>query len=361
MQSFFNDSSTIQHGELVNPNWIYAKAGLLANIKKVVDFYHQSEMAVKSQHFLVNLLLSIGIDQKLDLERYYDAVDTKGLGIGRSFHMTSSLSYGGIFNGVFYGPKSKEVLIAINDSFDPFWVDKHWKNVCAIRPLLITQSDLSMALPDGKNKSTSEGLSVIAINIPMLAVQYRAFCIEQAKNEYNKADTLSPGHFVHMFVLPNMLLEQTNMALFNRFNNLLLGAPMSETAAKHPFFLIDYSKFVDRFYNIVIKYLDKSDRNFNTILSLVPMLNGNLKTVLRLPDFAPTRQVWWAEVLSRLDAVEFLTNIAPNGGTKLNHSDVNYFLREFNMLENNNIFNSAPMEIREDAEIKISNIRNKTK
>jgi len=250
-------------------------------------------------------------------------------------------------------------LIGINDRFDVLEADKNWKNVRAVNVLLTTRTDLSTVLPDGKAYSFNDGISVVSINIPLLAVQYRAFLNNQFKSSYfQTGDALTTGHFVNMYVLPNMLYSQTDMILFNRLNSLLLGSPLQTNNYRPPFYQVDYTKNVDRYYLKLIDYFGKSQRDFRTILSILPMVGAqNFKEGLRLPDFASTRQIFWAEVLTRLDAVLMLTKLSPASGTLLNASDVNYFLREFNLLDQDNIFDTAPDAIKEEAHRKIIEIR----
>lgn len=361
MQTFFNNPQGLQHGTLYSPTWDYAKDGLLRNLEKVTSYYKTRPFTVRSQHILVRLLNSIGVSQEISLERYYDIVDAKSLNIGMHFKMTSSISTGAIFNGVFYGPGSKEILIATNDSFNPFAANKNWRNVRAVTALLHTKSDLDLMLADGTNKSYAEGISVVAINIPLLAIQYRAFCNEQYVNM--QRDGNSPhtaAQFIHMYVLPNLLYSQLDMALFNRFNCLLKGEPFTTNSSSHPFFLLDYSKYIDNYYLKVIDYLDKSERDFENIMQLIPMVSSkDLVEALMLPDWVSTRQVRWAEIVSRLKAIDLLTLLAPEAGNKRNRSEVNMFLREFKLAEQEGIFRSLPFSIRDDVVSEVEVIRHR--
>jgi hypothetical protein len=359
MQYFFNENDTANLSQYRSPNWDYARNGLLSNIEKARDFYSSQAIAVPSQHILVRMLDALGVNHSYNLDRFADIIDARALNMAMAFKMTSSVSIGTLFNGTFYGKGSKEILIGINDRFDVLEADKNWKNVRAVNVLLTTRTDLSTVLPDGKAYSFNDGISVVSINIPLLAVQYRAFLNNQFKSSYfQTGDALTTGHFVNMYVLPNMLYSQTDMILFNRLNSLLLGSPLQTNNYRPPFYQVDYTKNVDRYYLKLIDYFGKSQRDFRTILSILPMVGAqNFKEGLRLPDFASTRQIFWAEVLTRLDAVLMLTKLSPASGTLLNASDVNYFLREFNLLDQDNIFDTAPDAIKEEAHRKIIEIR----
>lgn len=359
MQYFFNEIDAASLSQYRSPTWDYARNGLLSNIEKARDFYRTQAISVPAQHILVRMLDALGVNHEYNLERFADIIDARALNMAMAFKMTSSVSVGTLFNGTFYGKGSREILIGINDRFDVLEADKNWKSVRAVKVLLTTRSDLSTVLPDGKAYSFNDGVSVIAINIPLLAVQYRAFLNNQFRSPFfQTGDALTTGHFVNMFVLPNMLYSQMDMILFNRFYSLLTGAPLQTNNWRPPFYQVDYSKYVDRYFLRLIDYFGKSKRDFRTIMNILPMVGAqNFREGLRLPDFASTRQIFWAEVLTRIDAVLLLTKLGPNSGTLLNGSDINYFLREFNLLDQDNIFGTAPEDIREEAHRKITEIR----
>ena len=71
-------------------------------------------MAVESSHFLVRLLQSITVPQSQNIERYYDNVDAISLNVSMALKMTSAISKGEMFDGVFYGKGNPEILIAHN-------------------------------------------------------------------------------------------------------------------------------------------------------------------------------------------------------------------------------------------------------
>lgn len=357
MQNFFNTVPTVNYGTLHSPTWKYALAGLMRNLKLAHDYYHNKQFSVRSQHILVRFLHSLAINPEMHIERYYSIADSQSLGMAARFKMTSAISVGGIFNGPFYGKNSKEIILATNDGFDPYHIHRNWKTTSAVKPLLHPISDLSMMIPNGVSHVGVSGVAVIHINVPMLAVQYRAFCLEQYANSLKNVSTEATSHFVHRYVLPNMLAAQTDMALFNRFLNLLNGAPMTQSATKHPYAPLSYEKYVDKFFIELIDFFEKSDRTFENILVQIPSLTGTMRSTLMLPDYAPTRQVTWAEAISRIDAVDLLTQVAPEGGNSRNLSELNYFLREFKMIERDSIFNTVPEPVKTDCLRKIDAIR----
>jgi hypothetical protein len=96
--------------------------------------------------------------------------------------------------------------------------------------------DLEMNLPDGRFAGAETGMVVIAINLPMLMVQYRAF--RKAEGWFpGQVDDKSAMMFVHMYALPNMLFSQLDQTLFNRNRRLQVGIPPGWSISKYPFSL----------------------------------------------------------------------------------------------------------------------------
>ncbi len=330
MQQFFNQNVESARLAPRSPSWDYAKAGLQRNLETVLRYYKIRPFSVKSNHILVRLLNSLGVAHDQNIERFHDIVEAKAPYIGMTFKMTSSIHKGILHDGLFYGEGVKEIIFATNEYFNPYDVEKHWQDTAAVTVLDHPRSDLDMLLASGRTTGTATGISVIAVNIPKLAVQYRTFAKIQFEKMQTGQSPLTTAQFVHMYVLPNMVASHLDVALFNRAVNMTTGAPMSTSTVKHRFPLIDYTKRVDDVYEDITKFIHTNDRDFYTILQSFPTVSSaNLMEVNRLPDQAPTRQVAWAEILTRLKTLDWLTEISPNHGTRYNRSELNYFVREF--------------------------------
>jgi hypothetical protein len=315
MHGLFNLLPGVGMPTMYATNWHYARDGLRHNLKKVVEFYHTHSMAVESEHFLVRLLQSITTPKALPLDRYYAIVDALSLNLGMALKMTSSISKGHVFPGTFYGPGCTEVLIADDADFDAAAVTRNWENVQAIRVLRHPRSDLGLNLPDGKRTGSEEGIAVIAINIPMLAVQYRAFRLRE--DEY-AARTGEPGRtiqqFVHMHVLPNMLYSHFDYVMLNRIYNLESGRPLGESTKPHPFYITDFSQKLNAVHSTILTNLKAVGQDFTGVLRSIPVVTKEtLDDALAIPEMAPTRQVVWALALSRFPAINLMVDLVEGG------------------------------------------------
>jgi len=331
MQSFFNTRSVVSYGILRYAKWNYVRAGLLRNLETTKNYYYSRIFSVKSNHFLSRLINTINVSHNHELDRYYDIVDAKANVIAAAMRMTSSLQRGSMFNGVFYGPGCPEIIMTDLDSFNPFEIYKNWKTVSAVKVVMHSRSDLNLLLPNGKQTGYETGLAVITVNIPMLAVQYRAFAADQMymdKTDGTGLQTVS--HFIHRFVLPNMLPSHLDYCIFNRLSNLVNGAPMGEASQKHPFALVDYSSLCNDVQLEIVSDMKDKEREYKSILTTIPAITKQSMTdVLELPANAPTRQITWAQVLSRINALQVMIKLGGAGSVGRNMAILNEFGREF--------------------------------
>lgn len=360
MYNLFKKVSPLLPGVVKFPEWEIIRDQLKKNLDTVITYYRTNPTAVQSSHFLVRLLQSIAIPKSQNLERYYNNVDALALNLSMALKMTSSIYAGTVFKGVFYGEDSTEILIADNSFFDYNQAHKDWMNLCPVTVLSHPMSDLSLNLPDGKRTWSETGISVICINIPMLAIQYRAFRLNEIQITGDSDSQKSIMQFIRMYVIPNMLYSHLDYAIFNRIKNKVIVAPLGEGKKTHPFYLNDYSKLLDKVQEKYLDILLTSNKDFPTILKTIQVVtNSNLETTLLLPDIAPTRQVNWALAISRIPALSFLCTILKTTHGNLNQGEINNVLYHIKMYGSDNLMrNQLPLELYYDIQEQIDFIQN---
>lgn len=346
MYSLFNFIPSHSNGLAVDPLWMYLKPNLQRNVDTVVDYYRRSPFAVKSQHFLVRLLHAITVPKSQEITRYYDNVQGCALGVAQTLGMTSAISKGHLFDGVFYGTGNKEILIATDIEFDPVEADENWKNLAPIRVLRHPRSDLNFNIPNGINSGIEDGIVVVSINIPLLAIQYRGFRLEEYKKSLSGENSQkSMIQFLHMYPLTNMVPSHADYCLFNRVVKLYENRPLGCSKVKHPFYLIDYHKELNKFQRMTLENLLKSSKGFYDTLRSIPAISEtNMVDVLKLPAIAKTRQVTWALTISRLPALDFLFSMAKVTGTAKNKTEINAVLRRLKEQRSDNLMRSMLSE-----------------
>ena len=359
MYNLFNLAAQANMPIHVPGGWRLAKDTLRAKVSKIINYHRHNPTAVPSNHLLVRLLQTIGVPRSQDIYRYVDNVDSAANKYGMALKLTSSINRGQVFDGVFYGPEVKEIIVSHTQPFDPAWAEANWINLCPVQVIHHPISNLSFMLPNGKKNNSETGLAVIAINLPLLAVMYRSFRIEESNYANLSGDSeRSIMNFVSMFVLPNMLFSHADYALFNRAYNLTVGAPMGEAYGKHSFYVVNNDKEVDKVLGTLVDLTRKSNRGMTSILRSFPALyRPNFDKVLEVPDMAMTYQVYWAMVLSRMNGVDFMIEMSRLGIRTTNGGDVNKLMQLITRMRRDNVLkNTLTDDLYYDAMFKIDNI-----
>lgn len=309
MYTLLNERVAAARGIVAFPEFTYVKNGLSRNLETAVRYYRTNPMAVDSSHLLVQMLQSISISFGEDVNIYKDRVSDMALQLASTLQLTSAYAPGKSFDGQFYGKGTTEVLIAHIEDFDPQLALSDWQNLCPVRVLRHPRSDLSMVLPDGDVHGRESGMAVIAINIPMLACQWRQFKITEMLTR--KDTPFSVNQFIHMYVLPNMLYSHLDVAIVNRLYNLFRGWPVADSAGTVPFALPNYQANLDPVLNRVLQNAQRQvTYDFPNLLKGIPLVTANsLWDAVKLPQVIANRQVTWALVLARLTVFEFLIQL----------------------------------------------------
>lgn len=351
MFQLFTKSFESQNGVIKPPEFDYIKRTYEQQLRTITDYYKNRVYAVRNQHLLSRLLTIGEIPASYDLYRFLEAVYTRAPFIAKHFQLTSEINYGHVKPSVFYGEENQEILLYNEDEFDVSEAIQHWQDIQAVKVIEHPFSDMGLLLPTGIKHSTDTGLVVISINIPLLLLQYRQFVLQQYVKTLNESESLlGVTHFVHMYVLPNMLYSHLELCLVNRCMNLYYGAPMGDQLKRHPFHVIDYKDKIDKSLMGIVKRLKKTRLLYFSVLKNIPSIYyEDSQASLQMPDLAHTRQVWWALLLSRLRIIQFLIDIGGESGLRMNGSLINRLHIDLKRLQDENIFRSIlPNELYED-------------
>ena len=333
-------------GLTIDPNWKYVKSGLQRNISQTVMYYRSRNFSVKSNHLLVRFLNSCSVSVFGDINEFYNKAQQQALVLGSHYEMTSSISRGKLFDGVFFGTGSKEIIIAVDDSENPEELEANWEDISPLTFIDHPKSDTSLLLANGKAYSKEEGTTIVTLNIPSLLLQYRCWLKRQVELTKQGLSPYPTSVFIHKYVIPNALASQIDIAVFNRINNLVQGAPMGVPLFRHAFNLINYDDRLDKVLKEVVKKLGKTDKDFFTIMREIPMVSAvNLLEIAPLPDCAPTIQFQWAQLLCRMKLVAFLIDISPSSGKKQNRQQLNALKKYFDQISSGNVIEHIPDKV----------------
>ena len=311
-------------------------------IMTIVEYFQSRVFAVKSNHLLCRVINTAYVSSDIELTRFIEIINSRSPYVAKHFNFTSSISYGKIHEGVFYGEGSKELILYDEEYFNPYYEALNWKQIRAIEVLEHNISNMGLILPNGKVNNTESGLVVIKINLPLLLLQYRFFELEQRNRMSTEIETnYGVTHFVYKYVLPNMLYSHIELCILNRLMNLFYGAPMGNALVKYPFPIIKYDNKLDNVLKDVLKHIKDTGMPYYSTLRNIPnVFNADSQESLQMPDMAKTRQVWWALVLTRLRVMKFLVDCGGKRGVAGNGTYIARMKIEFKRLLDEDTYRS---------------------
>jgi len=343
MYEIFNVEPVHQTAVPTPSRWNFIRTRLNANLDKAVSYYRHSKEFVSSQHILIKLLSGMGVPHSLEISRYYDNVCQVALNRSMALGMTSSIFKGRLFHGDFYGDASREIIIGDSDSFDPVWANDNWEDLSPITILRCAHSDISFMPPNGIRHHSETGVAVIAINIPLLAVQYRAFRNKEAEiAAVSGCGERGINNFVFNYPLTNALGSQLDYELFNHLDHVLRDEAIGVSiSAKHPFFMSGFEDELREYHEKLIDILSNSKADFYNMMRSIPMINvDNLFDASYLPSSVPTRQIEWAFSVARIPTIEFLFRLSSEFALVRNSMEVGKIARYANMSLRNSLLNT---------------------
>lgn len=353
MYQLLQESPNQFGGGLIFPDFRRIRDGLQLSVDKIKQYRRMNPRNIPGGHVLLRLLQSIPVSQKMDARIYNDKVADIALLFTQSLRLTSALSKGQVWRpGPFLGKQSTEVIIANIDDWDVEAGLANWQELTPIRYLWHPMSTLKLPVADAGFATSEPGLTVITINVPMLASQYRAWRLA-----YNQQDE-SPrtiGAFLQAFPLPNMLDSQIDIAVLNRLMGRFFGTQPIAEPFRHPFYLTDWSNELDRVLDKFLEQAGPKRWDFDTLVSHIPTVSSeNLHHVLKLPEMAFTTQLQWAVMLARVTLVTFLVQFNKNTDNGRNQQYLNYIKRWLRYMDGNTTMRSAmPADLYEDVSILI--------
>lgn len=365
MYNLFNKTYSSIGSVSLDPNTDLIKRVYTILLNSITKYYRTRVMSVKNNHLLCKIINTGFIPISYDSDRFTEIAYSRSPYIAKHFNLTSPISYGKIFKEIFY-LDCNEIILFDDSDFIHDEVINNWEFVSAVKVINHPFSNTSFLLPSGdsnflSNKETysnlgvnylysDKGLVTISINIGMLLTQYKGFLLN---NIFNTEDKLSIPHFVHMYVLPNMLQTHVELVLMNRLMNLHYGSPMGVSYKSHPFSMPNYDRKLDSVLSYSLKRLKDSTNNFQTMLSNIPSIsNKSMLESLYMEDVARTKQVWWALLLSRLNIMKFILDVSNERSISNNRGYINALKIDIKNIQRDSTFKMIlPKDIEQDVNI----------
>lgn len=334
MLNVFNPPVMGTRTPVVFPMYSYVVSCLNRELLKVKQYYENNLYVVPNNHRLVKLIIDLQTYMQSSPEMIARLVVNESDRLCRAYGITSSVINGGISTaGDMYNRNSPEVFISIEESINIKAVYDNFRDQEPVRVLTHDFTDLEFGLANGKYSGSERGIAVFGINLPLLAVQYKAW---YDKERYVKeTDTYLPTHyFVVKYILRNMISSHVDIAMFNRLLALLHNQYIPNGVNHHSFLIADHSAKLDQTHEQLLQRLKNTQTDYIQRLESLPSLeHGSYLRTVTIPDVAPTRQIKWAMVLSRLKTIEYLLTIDRiSNGQAINQMDRETIARELRVL-----------------------------
>lgn len=354
MYTLFNSVPTVKRGALTFPHFEYVRGEIQKNLQKVVGYYRVSPMYYPSSHLLVQILRHLNVSLHQDLSIYRDKVSDLSDDLSRAMRLTSPTNVGQVpREGVFYGEGSDEVLLAIDEQFSLQSVRDDWENLQPIRFLRHPKTDLNLEVPEGHQTSSEVGLTIVTVNIPMLACQYRQWKLRELQD--NPDNPRNAMQFLGLYPIPNSLYSQVDVAFINRFMARFEGRALTATKDHHPFYFNNYETRIDQELDKILSVITRRTIPFENLLeALVPIHAKSFREVIELPKMPYTRQVTWALTLARLPIITWLVQYDILTQRSRNGKELNLIRRTIRELRSDAALRQGlPMEVRSQIQAEV--------
>lgn len=356
MNSLFTDSM-IQTRKYSFPRMNNVRRGSMEQLGRLTEYITERQLYLPNNHLVIRLLKSLNVSMKTDVYDYVNKVRDNIRTITHTLDFTSPTNAGKVHKpGTFLNPNIGEIIISNTETFDVDFAVKNWRKLTPLKFLDHPCSDISYGLPDGKyTLDHEEGLAVISINVPMLALQYRCWLSECMRSGAEQVPPLTA--FVMTYPIMNMAKSHADIAIFNRLYNEIHQYKNTGFTRRNPIALIDYTSTIDLVVNEYKTILLRTPLDFQVIIDNIPTLyHDNFHNAIRLPKLAPTRQIRWAIIASRLKMFHFLCVIDSHHKHYTNRDSLNE-MREIIMdMENDKEFAKAMGTIELDRINQIKNL-----
>lgn len=340
-------------------NWINISKYLDINVERSVSYYNRFGSFVNAEHVLVRFLTGLPVSIQLDNWSYYSAI--KNLVISKStvYGMTSSQSVGYIHSGNFYGD-DKEIIIAINGEYNPDFVEKNWTKMRPVKILRHDYDDFDYQLIRGRKKNSLGGISVILVDLTLLALQYKFFRnAEILKSKITGAEQRSIMFYMAAHPLNTAMYSHIDQVVLNRYHKILDDGLITLNGySKIHFVVNNINSLINLMVKDSINRLTKNSKNIFECLSSVFLNDAkNAAKWIVLPETLLNRQCLWAYIYSKISTIKLGLLLGGKHTKERNSAWIPNFIRLYQRIMSDSIISQPNLKyIKKDLENELNEI-----
>jgi hypothetical protein len=299
MLTLFNRPITGLLGGLYSPELERLLTLHRENTTRTQAYYRQQSFATASNHPLVRLIEQFPAPSyPLDLIHYQERVEANMQRLAQHFRWCTPTTVGrSQVPGLLFDERSEELMIAHHQPRSLIEFDTDWAQWAPLRYLSHSRTTLALPFPHGKHAIQTHAVSVILIDIPLLACQYACWFQQQRRAEYAR----TPMQFLINYPLNNALPSFQDVAFLNQLLAIVLDQPFEHEPAQHPFYLNAYESRTEEVYRDLVYAYQRKHRSFTTLLNTFPAIHQpTLQAVMAIPPMPMTHPLWWPLTIARL-------------------------------------------------------------
>lgn len=297
MFSLFQNPGTPRQPRYEIPELNNGFLALKNNVAKLKQYCRNTAGKVDGQNALLQLLYKLPIALYDDVQFYYDQIHSLNQELASAVRFSNVATKGRAHRDILFS-KSLELPIALTDgkyrcNYTDLVLRGEWKDLAPIRFLRHSCSDLRLERFNGYTHQ--EGLSVYLVDIPLLALQYHCWSLEERSKP--QQERLGPMHFLAMYPLPNAVESWLDVAWLNR---CIAKAELEGYSTKPPVpnlpihFPLNH-RYMENGSDEIAYRLRMGGKSYADLLRMcrVPFA-GTAEELLRLPSYYITESVRWA-------------------------------------------------------------------
>lgn len=310
------------------------------NLNKIQEYYQSKVFATKSNHILNRVIDKLPISQTYNSYDYATLLRDLIPGISRYYNFISEVDRGVIYNGQIFDKGNEEIIILVDEYVNPDIVIKNWKTYPCIKIYDHNVNDINMLLPTTKDYGSRTGIVSMSINIITLGIKYREFIKEQYIRQAQGLTVFNKSHFLYKYVFPTMLPSKIDHVFMNILIDKFYNYEQIVPKYKLQFPIFKPIKQIERWASDTLNVISNKNISFIDILANIQLpYSVNALELLTLTDFAPTSQIKWAMLTSRLKYMSFLVDVCKNKSLNSYHINswklfINRTLREYKFTSN---------------------------
>lgn len=288
-------------------SFAYINTTVNKDLQRFVDYYQSQPRFVNNAHLLVRLIMGLAVNFERPIDEIVRRTNDVMYQSCNPLGITTATNYGRVFTpGQFYNRTNEEIIFVHGTEFDVDMCYANWRTLQPVKVMAHPFTDMQMQRCGGRYISSETGLVVISINLPMLALQYKAWLDERERT----GSHLRIHHFISMFVITNMVYSHTDLAYINRFKARYMKEPVQPYRRMHPFYITDVSQMLDAAIAQNIQSINKQSLSWDDIAWNFTLFGTySLASFMRPPDVVPTRQILWAVTVGYLPLWDFLCRV----------------------------------------------------